>query len=138
MELIQRWTWPGNIRELDNEIRKSMALSEAEITADDLSLEIQGERARSEPVIAAAGPVSAAALDGTLKESMERTEKAFIEKALEESGGNQTRAARRLGISRVWLRKKMERYGLLKGVEANGTVPSPGPSAVPPPAPPPA
>ena len=114
VEVLQRWSWPGNIRELENEIRKAMALSDAEITADDLSLEIQGESARSEPVIAAAAPGAGPGLEGTLKEAVERTEKAAIEKALEEAGNNQTKAARRLGISRVWLRKKMERYGLLK------------------------
>jgi transcriptional regulator with GAF, ATPase, and Fis domain len=114
LELLQRWTWPGNIRELENEIRKAMALSDAEITADDLSLEIQGERAAREPVIGAAAPEGPGNADGTLKETVERAEKSAIEKALEESGGNQTKAARRLAISRVWLRKKMERYGLLK------------------------
>jgi transcriptional regulator with GAF, ATPase, and Fis domain len=116
MDLLARWTWPGNVRELENEIRKAMALSDAEITADDLSLEIQGDRAREEPRIAAAGAAvpPGPGPDGTLKEAVERAERASIEKALEESGGNQTRAARRLGISRVWLRKKMERYGMLK------------------------
>jgi len=115
MELLQRWHWPGNIRELENEIRKVMALTaqDAEITADDLSLEIQGDRAREEPVIADAGP-GAHAGESTLRETVERAERAAIERALEESGGNQTRAAKRLGISRVWLRKKMERYGLLE------------------------
>ncbi len=49
----------------------------------------------------------------TLKESLEATEKRLIEKALEKTGGNQTRAAKELGISRVWLRKKMEKYDLL-------------------------
>jgi transcriptional regulator with GAF, ATPase, and Fis domain len=113
MELLQRYSWPGNVRELENEIRKLMVMvPDPEITADDLSLEIQGERAAREPVIAAAG--NGNGLEGTLKEAVERTERAAIEKALEEAGGNQTKAARRLGISRVWLRKKMERYGLLK------------------------
>ncbi len=130
-ELLQRWGWPGNVRELDNEIRKAMALSDGEeITADDLSLEIQGERAAREPVIAAAaGTAGAHAPSGTLREAMERTEKAVIEKALEESGGNQTRAAKRLGISRVWLRKKMERHGLLPAAEKS---PDGAPAAPPP------
>ena len=118
LDLLERYHWPGNIRELENELRKAMALTaqDAEITADDLSLEIQGDRAREEPVIGAAGVV-AAADDGTLRGTVERAERAAIEKALEDSSGNQTRAAKRLGISRVWLRKKMERYGLL-GKEA--------------------
>jgi transcriptional regulator with GAF, ATPase, and Fis domain len=115
MELLQRYAWPGNVRELENEIRKLMVMvPDPEITADDLSLEIQGDRAAKEPVIAGAAPGGNQGLDGTLKEAVERTERASIENALEEAGGNQTKAARRLGISRVWLRKKMERYGMLK------------------------
>jgi DNA-binding NtrC family response regulator len=119
VDLLERYHWPGNIRELENELRKAMALTaqDAEITADDLSLEIQGDRAREEPVIGAAGV--AAEDDGTLRGTVERAERAAIEKALEDSSGNQTRAAKRLGISRVWLRKKMERYGLL-AKEGNG------------------
>jgi transcriptional regulator with GAF, ATPase, and Fis domain len=112
--LLRQWEWPGNIRELENEIRKAVTLSEEEITADDLSEAIQGERARVEPVIGAPPGGASPGLEGTLKEAVERTEKAKIERALEEAGGNQTRAARSLGISRVWLRKKMERHGLLK------------------------
>ncbi|MHC4923680.1 MAG: sigma-54 interaction domain-containing protein, partial [Planctomycetota bacterium] len=115
MELLSAWTWPGNVRELENEIRKALALSDDQITADDLNPEVQGERAGSEPVLGGVVGAGRANLDGTLKEAVERTERAAIERALEESGGNQTKAAKRLGISRVWLRKKMERHGLLPG-----------------------
>ncbi len=113
LDLLQRWHWPGNVRELENEIRKAMALSDAEITAEDLSPEIQGEGAAREPVLAPLPGEGSGPDGGTLKEAVERAEKARIERALEEAGGNQTRAAENLGISRVWLRKKMERYGLL-------------------------
>ena len=51
---------------------------------------------------------------------LEKTEKALIEKALEKTAGNQTRAAKELGISRVWLRKKMEKYGLFKKLTNGG------------------
>ena len=105
MALLTSYSWPGNVRELENEAKKAMALSEESITVDDLSTHIQGDRAEPEPSLV--GP------KGTLKETMEATEKTLIVRALEETGGNQTRAARNLGISRVWLRKKMEKYGLL-------------------------
>ncbi len=49
----------------------------------------------------------------TLKAKVEQAERAEIRRALEKAEGNQTRAAKELGISRVWLRKKMEKYGLL-------------------------
>jgi len=105
MEYLIAYSWPGNVRELENEAKKAMALSEEVILVDDLSPHILGDRAEPEP--------SLVTQQGTLKETMEATEKTIITKALEETGGNQTQAAKNLGISRVWLRKKMEKYGLL-------------------------
>ncbi|MHC4862232.1 MAG: sigma-54 interaction domain-containing protein, partial [Planctomycetota bacterium] len=103
--LLTAYSWPGNVRELDNEVKKAMALSEDVIAVEDLSPHIQGEGADQEPNLVPQ--------KGTLKETMEATEKTIIVRALDETGGNQTRAAKNLGISRVWLRKKMEKYGLL-------------------------
>jgi transcriptional regulator with GAF, ATPase, and Fis domain len=105
MALLTAYSWPGNVRELENEMKKVLALSDDQIVAEDLSPHIQGERAGQEPTLVAT--------KGTLKETMEATEKTIIVRALEETGGNQTQAAKNLGISRVWLRKKMEKYGLL-------------------------
>jgi transcriptional regulator with GAF, ATPase, and Fis domain len=106
MAALEAYSWPGNVRELDNEVKKALTLSEDRITIDDLSEQIQSGHPGEEPELVTADAGK------TLKESLEKTEKALIEKALEKTGGNQTRAARELGISRVWLRKKMEKYGL--------------------------
>jgi transcriptional regulator with GAF, ATPase, and Fis domain len=106
MAAMQAYAWPGNVRELDNEVKKALTLSEDRITIDDLSEQIQTDHPGEEPKLV---PTEAGK---TLKESLEKTEKALIEKALEKTAGNQTRAAKELGISRVWLRKKMEKYGL--------------------------
>jgi transcriptional regulator with GAF, ATPase, and Fis domain/tetratricopeptide (TPR) repeat protein len=106
MSALVAYSWPGNVRELDNEVKKALTLSEDRITIDDLSEQIQTDHPGEEPELVAADAGK------TLKESLEKTEKALIEKALEKTGGNQTRAAKELGISRVWLRKKMEKYGL--------------------------
>ncbi|MEN8148502.1 MAG: sigma 54-interacting transcriptional regulator [Planctomycetota bacterium] len=105
MALLTAYDWPGNVRELQNEMKKVIALSDEEVVAEDLSPHIQGERAGKEPTLVPQ--------KGTLKETMEATEKSIIVRALDETGGNQTQAAKNLGISRVWLRKKMEKYGLL-------------------------
>ncbi len=105
MVFLTAYSWPGNVRELENESRKAVALSDDIITVEDLSPHILGDRAEQEPSLIAS--------QGTLKETMEATEKTIITRALEETGGNQTQAAKNLGISRVWLRKKMEKYGLL-------------------------
>jgi transcriptional regulator with GAF, ATPase, and Fis domain len=113
MAALQQYAWPGNVRELDNEVKKALTLSEDRITIDDLSEQIQTDHPGEEPKL-----VPAAEAGKTLKESLEKTEKALIEKALEKTAGNQTRAAKELGISRVWLRKKMEKYGLFGAKQA--------------------
>ena len=114
MEALQSYGWPGNIRELDNEIKKSLTLSGPRITLKDLSPQIQGAHEAHGPEPALVGGGVAVELEGgRLKENLEKTEIVLIERALEKNHGNQTRAARDLGISRVWLRKKMEKYGLL-------------------------
>jgi serine/threonine-protein kinase PknK len=105
MRALVAYPWRGNVRELENELKRATALSDDRITRDDLS-----------PQILESGEPEA---DGgrepsTLKEKVEQAERAEIRRALENADGNQTRAAKDLGISRVWLRKKMERYGLLK------------------------
>jgi transcriptional regulator with GAF, ATPase, and Fis domain len=109
MAALTAYAWPGNVRELDNEVKKALTLSEDRITIDDLSEQIQTDHPGEEPELVAATDAGR-----TLKENLEKTEKALIEKALDKTGGNQTRAAKELGISRVWLRKKMEKYGLFK------------------------
>jgi transcriptional regulator with GAF, ATPase, and Fis domain/tetratricopeptide (TPR) repeat protein len=106
MALLTAYSWPGNVRELENEVKKALALSGESITADDLSPHVQGARAGQEPELVPSR--------GSLKETMEATERSIIVRALEETGGNQTQAAKKLGISRVWLRKKMEKYDLLR------------------------
>jgi len=109
LDAFVHYAWPGNVRELDNEVKKALTLSDERITLDDLSPELQGAADGEEPELVKADA------GRTLKENLEKTEKALIERALEKTGGNQTRAAKDLGISRVWLRKKMEKYGLLGG-----------------------
>ncbi|MCE9637566.1 MAG: sigma 54-interacting transcriptional regulator, partial [Planctomycetes bacterium] len=111
MDALQAWSWPGNVRELDNEVKKSLTLSGDRVTLQDLSPQIQ--EALRAPDSHGPEPALVAVEGGSLKESLEKAERTLIERALERTAGNQTRAARDLGISRVWLRKKMEKYGLL-------------------------
>ncbi|MCG3133543.1 MAG: Anaerobic nitric oxide reductase transcription regulator NorR [Planctomycetes bacterium] len=122
MEALQSYAWPGNVRELDNEVKKALTLSGDRITLADLSPEVQKAREAHgpEPSLVPGenggrhdGAIELDADGGKLKDHLERAEKALIERALERTGQNQTRAAKELGISRVWLRKKMEKYGLL-------------------------
>ncbi len=102
---LMKYDWPGNIRELENEIRKMVALSAAdEVDSSVLSPHIRtGGHATGAPGAVPRAP---------LKELVESLERDAIRKVLVETRGNKSAAAKQLGLSRLGLRKKMERYGI--------------------------
>jgi DNA-binding NtrC family response regulator len=113
IECLERYVWPGNIRELANVIRRATALGAGDsILPEDLPRHIY------------AGPEAAGRSvepeDGTL----EAYEKAAIRNALAASRGNRKKAARILGIGEATLYRKIARYGLSAGqadeAEVNG------------------
>ena len=107
MELLVRYDWPGNIRELANEIQKCCALSPKVISPELLS----------DPFRRAT--LSSARL-GSLDANLKNTEKALILEALETSHFSKVKAAKILGISRITLYKKMKAYKIkLKEAESN-------------------
>jgi two-component system response regulator HupR/HoxA len=98
---MMAYHWPGNVRELHNEIQRMVALSRSN---QPLALSLLSGR-----IVA---PGGGAAIGATLKDRVESLETAQIEEALAQCNGNISRAAERLGLSRVGLRSKMGRYGL--------------------------
>jgi transcriptional regulator with GAF, ATPase, and Fis domain len=105
---LQNYSWPGNIRELDNEIRRSVALSDGTITVDNLKEEIKSKDLFKPVVNIAAG----GALKERVREATEEVERQVISKVLEECGWKKTDAAQKLGISRPTLDAKIEQYSL--------------------------
>ncbi|CAG0991885.1 MAG: sigma-54-dependent Fis family transcriptional regulator [Planctomycetes bacterium] len=102
MQLLKGHAWPGNVRELENAIRRMVALAPSgELRAQDLPAEVQSNSAQS---------AAASGLTGDL----ERIEKNAILAAMNESGWNQSRAARVLGVGRTALQYKMKKYGIQK------------------------
>jgi two-component system response regulator AtoC len=101
------YAWPGNVRELKNAIERALVLSDDEITAADLPERMLDASRRTRPIGATLN-TGARDVRGQLAE----VERAAIVAALEADGHNQTRAARRLGLSRRALIYKMEKYGL--------------------------
>jgi len=95
--------WPGNVRELENEIMRAIVLGGDTIDASLVLPDRELDAGRSQQ--AAAG-----ALD--LREQVDRLERTLIRKAMRKEGGNQSAAARALGISRYGLIKKMRRLGI--------------------------
>jgi DNA-binding NtrC family response regulator len=91
---LQRYSWPGNIRELQNIIERAVILSTGEIDQRQLTLEVQEDNRE--------------ATDGLLS----ATERAAIEKTLRDVGGNRKQAAKILGISLRTLQYRIKEYDI--------------------------
>ena len=105
LQAILRYSWPGNIRQLENEIKKLVALcDDGKITKDDLSPDITAESKTYAETYAIGNK--------TLHELVEELEKKLITEAFEKYGTNKSKVAEILGLSRLGLRKKIERYNL--------------------------
>jgi two-component system response regulator AtoC len=106
---LRCYTWPGNVRELRNVIERAVLLSD-DGTIRDEHLPVERLRTTVYPKSAAVfGPTRAEAPPGLRSESGERQR---LLDALGECAGNQSRAAKRLGISRRTLVTRLEAYGL--------------------------
>jgi two-component system, NtrC family, response regulator HupR/HoxA len=106
---MQSYHWPGNVRELQNEIRHMLVMANGEeLGADLLNPRVVHAAPRDEaPVIE-----HLSGLQGTLKDRVEALEARILKETLIRHRWNKSRAARELGLSRVGLRSKLERYGL--------------------------
>ena len=112
---MQRYHWPGNVRELQNEVRRMLVLAQDEWVGADL-LSPRVLRAGPEEEGEALEPI--AGLQGTLKDRIEALEKRILREALIRHRWNKSRASKELGLSRVGLRAKLERYGMDKTTPA--------------------
>jgi DNA-binding NtrC family response regulator len=102
-DLLMRYNYPGNVRELENIIERAVVLAKKGlITARDMPIHIQ--------IAATEGSLISSGLKGSLNDTLDTVERGLIVDALKESGGVQTRAAARLGISERVLRYKLKKY----------------------------
>jgi DNA-binding NtrC family response regulator len=103
-QLLARYTWPGNIRELRNAVERAMLLVESD-RLDEIDFPLLSSRRQVE-----AGFELPA--DGVDLETLERD---LVKQALRRTGGNQTKAAALLGLNRDQIRYRIEKFGLEKG-----------------------
>jgi len=108
LERLYDYSWPGNIRELQNEVERLVVLAshEQKLTPEMLSARIQQEGSKQN--------VQGARVHGKLKDALEELEMEMISEGLRRTGWNKSKLAKELGISRAGLIMKVEKYGLDK------------------------
>ena len=110
MDRLIRYKWPGNVRELINVIERGVILTRSEyLDTCDLSF----ARNDSESLV---DTEAALAVDHSLELELPlaEAEKQVILNTLKATGGNKSESARRLGITRNTLRKKLKEYGVME------------------------
>ena len=113
MACLRAYQWPGNVRELQNEMQSILVMgpSEGWIAVEHLSRRVSQALPTK---VARTGGLEVAGLEGTLRERIETLEACILRESLIRHRWNKSRAAKELGLSRVGLRAKLERYGLEK------------------------
>ena len=104
VDTLMKYNYPGNVRELENIIERAVVLTRSKvITLNDIPMNIKGFKEEK----------SIGSLDeGTLTEQVEALEKQLIFDALQQSGGNQTKAGKLLGLTERNLRYKLKKYNI--------------------------
>ena len=114
-EQLARHHWPGNVRELENEMRRLATLGDGNISLDDLSPALAG---RGRQVLAESDSRN------SLEKIINEVEREAIESALKRFGGNKSRAAHWLSITRKALYRRLRKYGIHTAGSANGEAPA--------------
>ncbi|WP_437768248.1 sigma 54-interacting transcriptional regulator [Sorangium sp. So ce764] len=101
MERLSACAWPGNVRQLENEIRRAIVLCDGTIDREHLS-----------PEIAHGGNAAPLELGLNVRARIDALETELVRDALERTRGNQTQAAKLLGLSRFGLQKMIKRLSI--------------------------
>lgn len=109
MDMLLHYDWPGNVRELQNAVERAVILCTGEyVTGPELPVNIA-------KLAAEAMPKSSEVSSSLAGLPLEEVERRAIEETLRETGDNKSAAARKLGITRATLHKKLRKYGSDKG-----------------------
>ena len=111
LQCFEVYRWPGNVREMQNEIKRMLVLGQSDFLGSDL---VSPHILHATPEESQADMELLTGIDGTLKERVEKLEARILKETLMRLRWNKTQTAQELGLSRVGLRNKIERYGLEK------------------------
>lgn len=106
MQKLASYSWPGNVRELMNAVERAVVLCRTETIGEEDLIFTMADQALSREVLSAGQKMPAASGN----RSLEEIEKQSILEALQSCRGNKSEAARRLGITRKTLRKRLHKY----------------------------
>ncbi|MGB7293626.1 MAG: sigma-54 dependent transcriptional regulator [Thermodesulfobacteriota bacterium] len=122
LDMLTEYDWPGNIRELENTIRKAIAFTKTPyLTSYELTLEntlsvsdVISADSYVEPLRnSVRGMLNSSGANGQIYNSiLKEAERVLLQEAMNTSGWNQSKAARLLGINRLTLRRKLEEYDI--------------------------
>jgi DNA-binding NtrC family response regulator len=124
LELLQAQMWPGNVRELENVVRKALLHAQSySINCDHvqaaLSKANNANYSAAKPFAEYVDELLAGAMRGESGEVhanvVETAERELFSRAIQHAGGNQAKAARWLGVSRITMKAKLVQFGLYQG-----------------------
>jgi DNA-binding NtrC family response regulator/tetratricopeptide (TPR) repeat protein len=119
LDAFSRYWWPGNVRQLKNEIQRAVALSAPGGTIEPAHLSPEIDATGPSPAMPAAGGRPTRGRVANLASAVEDLERDLIQTALGRSGGNISETARTLGLTRRGLYLKLRRLGLESGPETS-------------------
>ena len=125
LECLQGMSWPGNVRELENVVRRALVSSHGIISLNDVQEAIAQDTvaksaaplpAGDQPLAAYVSDLLAKVMRGEMEDAHVRVtaaaERELYSQAIQLAGGDQSKAAKWLGVSRPTMREKLLRYGL--------------------------
>ncbi len=124
LNALEAYDWPGNIRELRNVLERAVALSAGPVLGLPDLPEVIRHNFLSPPAAPRGRTEGDGRACGSLVQAREQIEIRRIKEALEKHGNNRLRAAAELGISRMGLYKKLEKYGIKAGQVLFGEAPA--------------
>ncbi len=114
LSCFEAYQWPGNVREIQNEIKRMLVLCREDYLGSNL---ISPHIIHATPDESQADMELLAGVDGSLKDRIEKLETRILKETLMRLRWNKTQAALELGLSRVGLNNKIERYGILQNTK---------------------